>query len=196
MGKTTAADAFRFLNVSVYDADQIVHSLMLRGGAAVKEVLRAFPSVAANEGVDRQALGTIVLADKKKIQTLENILHPLVMSEQNSFLSITARRRERLVVLDIPLLFETGGDCHCDGVVVVSAPAIIQKRRVLQRPGMTVERFQMLQDRQIENNQKCRMADFVVQTGLGRLHSLRAIAKIITKTKSWSPRHWLPAYSK
>jgi len=196
MGKTTAANAFRSLGVKVYDADYIVHSLMRPGGVAVNKVLKTFPNLAMDGGVDRQALGKIVFADKKKLQKLESILHPLVKERKNAFLATNARKNERLVVLDIPLLLETGGEIQCDGVVVVSAPATVQKRRVLQRPGMTIERFQRILDCQIENNHKCRRADFVVQTGLGRLHSLRAISKITRTVKLWPPRHWLPAYNK
>ena len=196
MGKTTAANAFRYLHVPVYDADRVVHSLMERGGAAVEEVIKVFPNVAKNGSVDRYTLSTIVLADKNKLQELENILHPLVKKRQNHFLAITARRREPLVVLDIPLLLETGSEKNCDGVVVVSAPSIIQKHRVLKRPGMTVERFQMILDRQIESKLKCRMATFIVPTGLGRSYSLRKIAKIVTITKLWPSRHWAPTYRK
>jgi len=196
MGKTTAANAFRSLNVCVFDADKTVHNLMKPGGAAVAEILKAFPDIALNGGIDREALVTIILADKTRLKKLENILHPLVKEKQNSFLAISARRNERLVVLDIPLLFEIGGERQCDGVVVVSAPAIIQKRRVLGRPNMTTEHFQMILDLQIENRRKCCRADFVVQTGLGRLHSLRTITTIVKKTKNWSQRHWLPIYKK
>ena len=196
MGKTTAANAFRSLGVCVYDADYTVHSLMKSGGTAVAEILKVFPGTSMNGGINRQALVTVILSDKEKLTKLEGILHPLVKEKKNAFLAINARRNERLVVLDVPLLLETGGENQCDGVVVVSAPTIVQKRRVLMRPGMTIEHFQMILDRQIENNRKCRMADFVVQTGLGRSHSLRAIAQIITKTKAWPPRHWLPTYNK
>jgi dephospho-CoA kinase len=93
------------------------------------------------------------------------------------------------------LLLETGGDARCDGVVVVSAPVAIQKSRVLRRPGMTDERLQAIMGHQINDVDKCHMADFVVQTGLGRAHSLRAIANIVTVTKSWSPRHWPPVHN-
>ena len=196
MGKTTAANVFRSLGVKVYDADCIVHSLMKPGGAAVNKILKKFPGLSIDGGIDRQSLGTIVLADKKKLQKLESILHPLVKERKHAFLATNARKNERVVVLDIPLLLETGSETQCDGVVVVSAPATVQKRRVLMRPGMTIERFQKILDSQIENNHKCRRADFVVQTGLGRLHSLRAISKITTTVKHWPPRHWLPAYSK
>jgi dephospho-CoA kinase len=196
MGKTTAANTFRTLKISVFDADNTVHNLMMPGGAAVDEILEVFPEVAMDGGVDRQALGTIVFSDKRKLKKLEDVLHPFVRIKQNFFLSTTARKRERLVVLDTPLLLETGGERYCDGVVVVSAPTKIQKYRVLQRPGMTIERFQLITDRQIENNQKCRIADFVVQTGLGRLHSLRKITKIIKLTKFWRPRRRYISYNR
>jgi dephospho-CoA kinase len=196
MGKTTAANAFRSLGVKVYDADYTVHRLLKPGGAAVDKVIKAFPDMSVDGEVDRQSLGTFVFSDKKKLQKLESILHPLVKKRKNAFLATNARKNERLVVLDIPLLFETGGEIQCDGVVVVSAPAIVQRRRVLQRPGMTVERFQGILDCQITNNYKCSKADFVVQTGLGRLHSLRAISKIITTVKLWPSHHWQPAYNK
>ena len=195
MGKTTAANAFRSLGVCVFDADHVAHNLMMPGGAAVNEVLKIFPDVVINGGINRQALGSIVFADVKKMQDLENIIHPWVRRKEIAFLASTARRRERLVVLDIPLLLETGGDTRCDGVVVVSAPATVQKRRVLGRPDMTNKRFQMIMDLQIEDDDKCRMANFVVQTGLGRSHSLRAITDIVTVTKSWLPHHWSPAYN-
>jgi len=122
-------------------------------------------------------------------------LHPLVRRKEHAFLAAAARRRVRLVVLDIPLLLETRGDARCDGVVVVSGPEAIQKSRVLRRPGMTDGRLQAIMDHQINDVDKCHMADFVVQTGLGRAHSLRAIANIVTVTKSWSPRHWPPVHN-
>ena len=195
MGKTTAAKAFRSLGVCVHDADLAVHNLMVPGGLAVDKVLNVFPDVAMNGGIDRQALGAIVFADDSKLQKLESILHPLVRRKESAFLAAAARRRERLVVLDIPLLLETGGDARCDGVVVVSAPATIQKSRVMQRPGMTADRMRAIMDLQIDDDYKCHMADFVVHTGLGRSHSLRDIANIVTVTKSWSPRHWPPVHN-
>jgi dephospho-CoA kinase len=195
MGKTTAANIFRSLGVCVFDADRAVHNLVMPNGTAVKKVLEIFPDVAMDGGIDRQALGAVVLDDDMKLQELENILHPMVRSKENAFLATTARRRERLVVLDIPLLLETGGNTRCDGVVVVSAPATIQRRRVLRRPGMTSEHLQVIMGRQIEDSHKCRMADFVVKTGLGRIHSLRAIAHIVKVTRLWAPCHWRPAYN-
>ena len=196
MGKSTAADAFRYLRIPVYDADQIVHNLIGKNGAAVKEVLNFFPEVAKDGYVNRQSLGSIVFANKQKLQKLEKILHPHVKKQQNLFLANAALRREPLVVLDVPLLLETGGQEYCDKIIVVSAPAIIQKKRVLQRPGMNTKRLQTILERQIQNNQKCRMADFVVQTGLGRLYSLRKINKIVTETKHQVSNKWSPTFKK
>jgi len=193
MGKTTAAKVFRSLGVAVHDADKAVHKLMAPGGAACDAVLAAFPSVAINGVIDRQALGAQVFGEPAALQKLENILHPLVRKMQTVFLCNAARRGEKLVVLDIPLLLETGGAARCDGVVVVSAPTVIQKQRVLARPGMTPERLAAILDKQLADREKRRMADFVVKTGLSRAHSLRQIANIVRVTKNWRPRQWSPA---
>ena len=189
-GKTAAATAFRNRGVAVHDADKAVHGLMVPGGLATATVLSAFPGVEKEGGVDRQALGALVFGKPAKLQKLEKILHPLARQKQAEFLAVAARRRQRLVVLDIPLLFETGGHERCDGVVVVSAPALVQKQRVMARPGMTRKRFDSILSHQISDPDKRRMADFVVLTGLSRHHSLRQIANIVTVTKSWKPRQW------
>jgi len=193
MGKTVAAMAFRRFGVAVYDADKVVHTLMAQGGAAEAAVMDAFPDAAKDGAIDRQALGAIVFADDWRLQQLENILHPLVRQKQIAFLAAVARRRERLVVLDIPLLLETGGEARCDGVVVVSAPATVQKQRVLSRPGMTPRRLNAILDRQLVDQDKRWMADFVVETGLSRRHSLCQIANIVRITKSWGACAWSPA---
>ncbi len=192
MGKTTAAKTFRLLGVPVHDADACIHQMMEPGGGAVGDVLAAFPGVELGGAIDRQALGAIVFKDDSKLKQLEGILHPLVRKKKDNFLSVAARRGEKLVVLDIPLLLETGGEKQCDGVVVVSAPPAIQKKRVMSRPGMTVERFLSILDHQMADREKRRRADFVVMTGLGRFHSLREITQIVRVTKSWPSRHWPP----
>ncbi len=193
MGKTTAAKAFRTLGIAVHDADKTVHKLMEPGGGAFGAVLAAFPGVAKNGVIDRQALGAQVFDDRAALQKLETILHPLVRKIQTAFLCNAARRGEKLVVLDIPLLLETGGEVRCDAVVVVSAPTIVQKQRVLARAEMTQERLAAILDRQLADREKRRMADFVVKTGLSRAHSLRQIVNIVRVTKSWRPRQWSPA---
>ena len=173
MGKSTAAQALRRLGVPVHDADAAVHRLLAPGGRAVAAVLAAFPDVGTPEGgIDRRALGTRVFGDAAALKRLEAILHPLVGAAKRRFLAAAARRRRRLVVLDIPLLFETGGERACDAVLVVSAPAFLQRQRVLARPGMTPEQFQAILAKQLPDAAKRRRTPYVISTGLGRRVSL------------------------
>ena len=172
MGKTTAARMLRRLGIPVHDADAEVHRLLGRGGAAVKAVGTAFPGVKSGKGIDRAALGRIVFADPAALKRLEGILHPLVREAERKFLATARRQRRTLVVLDIPLLYETKGERRCDGVIVVSAPRPIQLARVMARPGMTKERLAAIEARQMPDRQKRRRADIVIETGLGKRHSL------------------------
>ncbi len=179
MGKTTVAAMFRCQKIPVYDADAGVHQLLAPGGAAVPAVRNAFPGVVRDGGVDRQALGKIVFDDPQILAWLESILHPLVRKRQTAFLRLSAGHRRRLVVLDIPLLFETGADATCDAVAVVSAPLYLQRLRVLGRSGMTAEKFSSILARQMSDLEKRRQADFIIPTGLGRRFSLLSIREII-----------------
>jgi len=183
MGKSTAAATLQRLGLPVHDADAAVHRLMERGGAAVAEVSAAFPGVEHDGMIDRGLLGTKVLGDDAAMKRLEAILHPLVRAEARRFLAQQARLRRPLAVLDIPLLFETGGDRLCDAVIVVSAPPFVQRARVLNRPGMTEEKFQAILVRQLPDEEKRRRADFVVQTGLNKAHSLRQLVGIVRLLK-------------
>jgi len=196
MGKSTAAAMLRRLGLPVHDADAAVHRLMNKGGAAVGAVEAAFPGVVAEGAVDRRRLGARVLDDDAAMKRLEAILHPLVRAEARAFLARQARLRRPLVVLDIPLLFETGGEQLCDAVVVVTAPATTQRARVLRRPGMTEEKMRAVLARQMPDAEKRARADFVVQTGLGKRHTLRQLAAIVTLLKSGrTPRRrraWRP----
>ncbi len=192
MGKSTAAQAFRRFGLPVHDSDAAVHALMGPGGAAVAEVDAAFPGVVTGGAVDRKALGARVFNDTTALRRLEAILHPLVRRSEERFLGHCARRRAKSVVLDIPLLFETGGEGRCDAVAVVSAPAREQRRRVLRRPGMTAEKFAGILAHQIDDKLKCRAADFVVQTGLGRAFSLQQISHIVTIVSSSPGTRWPP----
>ena len=175
MGKSTAAAALRRLGVPVHDSDLVVHRLMARGGAAVPLVEAAFPGVAAGGAVDRKALGARVFGDAGALRQLEAILHPLVRRSARRFLKHAGRRRVPIAVLDIPLLFETGGESLCDAVMVVSAPARIQRARVLARAGLTEARFRAILAQQLPDAEKRRRADYVVETGLSRRHALRQI---------------------
>jgi len=186
MGKTAAAEAFRRLGVPVHDADRAVHDLLGPGGAAVAAVDAAFPGVVRDGAVDRAALGRRVFGDDAALARLEALLHPLVRKSERRFLRTAARHRRPLVVLDIPLLFETGAERRCDAVVVVSAPPFVQAQRVLRRPGMTRTRLQSILDRQVSDAEKRRRADFVVPTGIGHRFTLRAIKKIVRVARSWN----------
>jgi dephospho-CoA kinase len=188
MGKTTAAAALRRLGLPVHDADAAVHRLMARGGAAVGDVAAAFPGVEQDGVIDRGLLGAKVLGNDAELKRLEAILHPLVRAEARAFLARQARQHRPLAVLDIPLLFETGGDALCDAVIVVSAPPAVQRARVLSRPGMTEAKMQAVLARQMPDADKRRRADFVVQTGLTKGHSLRQLAAIVTLLKEEAQR--------
>jgi dephospho-CoA kinase len=179
MGKSTAAALLRRLGVPVHDADAAVHRLLGRGGAAVKAVAAAFPGTARKAGIDRAALGRRVFGDAASLRRLEDILHPLVRADTDRFLRRMAARRVPLVVLDIPLLFESGGARRCDAVIVVSAPAFLQRARVLARPGMSEARLAAILAKQMPDGEKRRRADFVVPTGLGRRLTLRRLAEIV-----------------
>jgi len=183
MGKSTAAAALRGMGIPVHDADGAVHRLLGEGGAAVGAIEQAFPGTVADGAVDRKALGRQVFHDAAALRRLENILHPMVRADSRRFLRRCAARRERLAVLDIPLLFETGRNRDCDVTIVVSAPAFLQKQRVMRRPGMTPERLSDILGRQMADLEKRRRADFVVTTGLSRretLRQLRHIVKLLT----------------
>jgi dephospho-CoA kinase len=184
MGKSTAAAMLRRLGVPVHDADATVHRLMAPGGAAVAAVAKAFPEMHRKDGgIDRVALGRRVFADAKALQRLERILHPLVRQSQQRFLARARTRREPLVVLDVPLLFEGGGEARCDKVLVVSAPAALQRARVMARPGMTEARFRAILAKQMPDHEKRRRADYVVPSGLGRALTFRTLKRIVRELR-------------
>jgi dephospho-CoA kinase len=192
MGKSTAADMFRRLRVPVHDSDAEVHRLMGPKGAAVVQVEAAFPGVTKNGAIDRAALGVRVFGKPDELRRLERILHPLVAEARNKFTRRQAARGAPVVVYDIPLLFEVGADDLCDAVVVVSAPASLQRQRVLRRAGMSEERLASVLARQMPDAHKRRRADFVVPTGLGRAETLRHIKQIVALAKLMMGRKWPP----
>lgn len=192
MGKSTAAAMFRLLGVPVHDSDAAVHRLLAEDGAAVAAVEAAFPGVARDGRVDRQRLAARVFGDPEALERLERILHPKVRQATLEFLKQQARARRPIVVLDIPLLFETGGERLCDAVVVVSAPAAVQAARVLSRPGMTRERFGAILAKQMSDREKRRRADFVVSTGASKRETLRRISGLVKVMRRRAPRRWPP----
>jgi dephospho-CoA kinase len=179
MGKSTAAAMFRRLGVPVHDADASVHRLLGPGGAAVPRVEAAFPGTSGPNGIDRRELGRRVFEDAAALRRLEAILHPMVRQDERRFLSRMARRRAPVVVLDIPLLFESGSEGRCDAVAAVSAPSFLQRARVLSRPGVTPQRLAAILAKQMPDREKRRRADYVVPTGLGRRLTLQRLAAIV-----------------
>lgn len=180
MGKSTAAAMLRRLGVPLFDADLAVHRLLAPCGAAVPAASAAFPEVETEAGgIDRVLLGQRVFTNPAALKRLEAILHPMVAAEEKRFLARSRARRAPLVVLDIPLLFETGAERRCDYVLVVSAPALVQRQRVMRRPGMIEIRLDAILRKQMPDHRKRRRADFVVPTGAGRNLTLRRLKSIV-----------------
>jgi dephospho-CoA kinase len=177
MGKSTVAAMFADLGVPVFDADAEVHRLQRPGGAMLPAIAAAFPGTVGPEGLDRQALGARVFGDAAALARLEAIVHPAVAAERAAFM--TAHRDKPLIVLDIPLLFEKGGWDAVDAVAVVSAPAQVQRARVLARPGMTEERFAAIASRQMPDAEKRARADHVLPTGGTLAETRAAVAALV-----------------
>jgi dephospho-CoA kinase len=184
MGKSTAAAMLLRLGVPLFDADAIVHRLLGRGGAAAREVEAAFPGV-RNEagGIDRQRLGQQVFGHPEALRRLERILHPKVRAAEKRFVTEARARREPLIVLDIPLLYETRGTGRCDFVLVVSAPSRLQRERVMRRPGMSARRFAEILRAQLPDSQKRRRADFVVLSALSKAATFRRLRAIVEQLR-------------
>jgi len=164
MGKSTVTAMFADAGVATWDADSAVHRLYAKGGAAVAPVTEEFPGAAKDGAIDREALGALVLGDPARLKALEAIVHPLVAADRVAFLEAARTRGEKLAVLDIPLLFETGAEASFDAVVVVSAPYKEQRARVLARPGMSAEKFEAILAKQVPDAEKRAQADYVIDT--------------------------------
>jgi dephospho-CoA kinase len=190
MGKTTTSDNFRKIGIPIHDADQAVHEMMSEGGEALAFISETFPASVRNGSIDRKVIAKEVFSDKKVLNKIEKFLHPLVRLREKAFLGRCARQGKKIVVLDIPLLFETGGEKRCDGVITVSAPKYIQFQRVMCRPDMTPERFKTILSRQVSDTEKRKRSDFVILTGLGRHFSLIQTKMIVKITKKWKGRNW------
>lgn len=167
MGKSATAELFREEGVPVYDADAAVHALYAKGGAAVAPVEAEFPGVSVDGAIDRMALRKRVLDDPAAMKRLEAIVHPLAGDAQKEFRDQARKDGAHFVVLDIPLLYEAGGYAYCDYVAVVTAPADVQRERVLSRPGMTPETFDSILSRQMPDREKREKADFIISTAHG-----------------------------
>lgn len=183
MGKSETAKMFRELGVPVYDADAAVHKLYEKGGKAVEPLRAAFPSAIVDDAVDRKALSRAVLGLPDQMKKLEAIVHPLVGEVQMEFLTDNMKAGTSMVVLDIPLLYETGGEARVDVVVVVSAPYDIQKTRVLARPDMDEAKFAAIHAKQVADEEKRKRADFIVESDKGLDHARAQVAAIIEALK-------------
>lgn len=179
MGKSTTATMFNRRKIPVFDADKVVHSLFSKGGAAVELVQKHFPSAITGDKVDRPALGKIVFGDPHRLSILESIIHPLVDIERKRFLQSHRRGKTKMVVLDIPLFYETKKRYKSDFVCVVSAPSFLQRQRALGRPGMTLQKLDAILSRQIPDYEKRKRSNFVVSTGLGKAHTNRILSKTL-----------------
>jgi dephospho-CoA kinase len=191
MGKTTAGRLIAEAGIPVHDADAVVH--VLYGGEAVAPIEKAFPGTTADGKVDRAKLSSRVLGDEAAMKRLEAIVHPLVRESEARFLAEQAARGARIVMVDIPLLFETGGEHRVDAIAVVSASPELQRQRVLKRPGMTAEKLEAILAKQMPDSEKRRRAHFIVDTSgdieftREQLHGiLRAVAAV--PGRAWAAR--------
>lgn len=183
MGKSETAKMFERANIAVFDSDAAVHGLMAKNGAAVDRVEAAFTGVKGSDGIDRKALGARVFGDGAALKKLESILHPMVSAQRQDFFEQMKDQGHDMVVMDVPLLFETDGDQKCDYTVVVSAPAAIQRTRVLARPDMSVEKFENILAKQMPDSEKRQRADFIVQSDQGIGYAETQVGEIIEKIR-------------
>ena len=177
MGKSTTAQMFRDEGIAVYDADATVHELY--SGEATPLIEAAFPNTTKDRTVDRTKLSEYVIGKPENMKKLEAIIHPLVHKQEQAFLKQAETRGDKLVVLDIPLLFETGGKNRVDKIIVVTAPAEVQRQRVLAREGMTEEKFEAILARQVPDNEKREQADFVIDTSEGLEAARESVREIV-----------------
>ena len=178
MGKSTVARQCALLGAKTLSSDDVVHKLMQPNGRAFAAVSSTFPEAVENGRIDRKKLGAIVFSAEKKLRALEKILHPLVVEEEEKFARAQKKLGARVVVFDIPLLFETGGDARMDMTLLATAPAFIQAQRVLARPGMTREKFTSIRAKQMPDAEKRSRADVIIHTSLGKAASMRQIKSL------------------
>ena len=182
MGKSTVAAMFESAGVPIFDADAEVRAMQGPGGELIPAIEAAFPGSTGADGVDREALGRLVFADKEKLAALEAIVHPAVGGNRAKFLADNADTP--MILFDIPLLFEGSGHAGVDHIVVVSAPAEVQRERVLARPGMTVEKFEHILGLQTPDAEKRSRADYVIDTGTTLAETQAQVDQIVAKLRS------------
>jgi len=181
MGKTTTADMFKKLGNPVFNADEAVHSLYKKGGKAAKEIAKILPDVIVDGAVDRKMLADTIAKDKLVLPRIEKIVHPMVHVLEQQFISKHMTAGTRLIILDIPLLFEAGRQSDVDVVVVVSTSSDIQKKRALARLGMTESKLKIILGRQLPDKEKRARADFIIDTGISLENTLEQVKKLVQK---------------
>lgn len=182
MGKSTVAAMFADEGIPVFCADAAVHDMQKAGGELVHEIEAVFPGTTSANGVDRKALGGFVLADKDRLARLESIIHPAVARRRAAFLEENAKAD--IILFDIPLLFEKRGQAHVDVTVVVSAPAPVQRQRVLARPGMTSDRFEHILALQMNDADKRARADHVIDTALSLSDTRQQVRNLVKSLRA------------
>lgn len=190
MGKTETARLFARAGVPVYDADAAVHALYDKGGAAVELIAQEFPDAVSDGAVDRNALSKLVVGNADAVKKLEGLIHPLVGKAQMAFLAAAEKSGAPAVLLDIPLLFETGGDTRVDVVVVVSTSPEIQRERVLSRANMSADKLDAILARQMPDAHKRARAHFIVDTSHGLAHAGAQVDAILARLRHWPARVW------
>lgn len=183
MGKSTTAKFFKQKGIPVYDADETVHQLY-QDESVIKRITAIFDDCLTDNHIDRAKISQQIVQEPAKLVSLEKIIHPLVREKENAFVATHRKNGDKLVVLDIPLLFETGGLQRVDKIAVVSAPLEIQRQRVLQRDGWTEEKFQAVLTRQIPDSEKRIRADFIIDTSKGLEYAENEVDNIISQIMS------------
>jgi dephospho-CoA kinase len=183
MGKSTAANLLKVMNIPLFDSDRVVHALLTRTGAAFPFVVKRFPEALMGGSLDRATLGELVFFNSKARTDLENILYPYIILERTRFFRFHSINRSQMVVLDVPLLYEKGLDALCDYVFVVTAASFIQSQRVLARRGMTEDKYSAILKSQLPDSAKQFFASKVIFSGLGRHETCRLLAKSVSNFK-------------
>ena len=177
-GKSSVSDMFRYLRIPVHDADRSVHNFLGPHGLAVSDIIAAFGDVGnLDNGIDRQKLGDIIFSDPEAKNRLELIVHPLIWQDRQKFFKHMRLQNRKIVVVDIPLLFETGSDMVCDKLICVWAPYFLPRQRALHRAGMTQQKLDAILNNQLPQHTKMQLADFCLPTGLGKAYTYKLLKR-------------------
>jgi dephospho-CoA kinase len=191
MGKTTAGRLLHARGIPVFNADRVVHGLLQSHGPVVAQVAQAFPQAMGKGQINRALLGELILSTPGHLEKLEALLHPHVEKALTQFMALQVKRRALFVFLEIPLLYELGWDLYCDSVIVMTCPPWVQKSRLMARPGMTQQKYEFMQSRQLPQEEKCQRADYVISSQEGIHPMLRQLLQVLIKIRSHYARNCL-----